>query len=321
MVAAARLERELREARARGDASASPVRRNALPLTAVAGRAPKRRHAEQNPEGVERAEHRTDYCFRPGLRRAEALDPARLGRRPAQRETTGHQERQGGPRKNAAHMNKARFEAFSDGVFAFAITLLVLGFAVPMHGEAKWTDEAGLTHALLSLWPNLISYALSFAVIGIMWQNHHALFRTVARVDRYTVFLNLLLLGSTVLIPFATATLGSYPTTHPATFLYGLVLSSCATFYNVMLWHLVRANAFLDSVSARDVQGTVKAYRVGWFTYVAATLVALFVPLASFALYILIALYYLVPRGVDDDLEVQRRRGGPGSTTSRTLGT
>jgi uncharacterized membrane protein len=209
-------------------------------------------------------------------------------------------------------MNKARFEAFSDSVFAFAITLLALGFAVPMHGEQKWTDEADLIHGLASMWPNLISYSLSFAVIAIMWQNHHALFRTVAHVDRYTVFLNLPLLGATVLVPFVTATLGSYPTTHAATFLYGLVLSACATFYNLMLWHLVQSNAFLEFVTPRDIRGTLTAYRVGWLTYVLATAVALFVPLASFALYILIAIYYLVPRGVDTDLEAQRQRAAAG---------
>jgi uncharacterized membrane protein len=115
--------------------------------------------------------------------------------------------------------------------------------------------------------------------------------------------LNLLLLGGTVFIPFATQTLGSYPTTHAATLLYGIVLSACSTSYNAMLAHIVRSGAFSESVSAKDVAATVMAYRVGWFTYVTATLVALVAPLVSFALYILIALYYLVPRGVDDDLE------------------
>ena len=202
-------------------------------------------------------------------------------------------------------MNKARFESFSDSVFAFAITLLVLGFAVPLRGELKWTTEADLTRELLKLWPNLIAYALSFAVIGIVWQSHHALFRTVRHIDRVTVFFNLLLLSSTVFIPFATSTLGFYPTTHAATFLYGVVLSICATWYNVMLGHLVRSHAFVETIAPERIAGTVKAYRTGWFTYVGATAVALFVPLASFALYILIAAYYLVPRGLDDDLDAR----------------
>ncbi len=199
-------------------------------------------------------------------------------------------------------MNQGRFEAFSDAVFAFAITLLVLAFTVPMHGDVKWATNGELTGELLKLWPNLIAYVLSFAVIGLMWQNHHALFRTVARVDRKTVFLNLLLLASTAFIPFATATLGAYPTTHAATFLYGVVLTLCSTSYNLLLGHLVRSHAFHESVNARYIRATVVAYRVGWLTYVLAAVVALFLPVVSFALYIAIALYYLVPRGVDKDL-------------------
>jgi uncharacterized membrane protein len=76
-------------------------------------------------------------------------------------------------------MNKTRFEAFSDGVLAFAITLLVLGFTVP---EFQAPSEHDLTASLLKLGPNLIAYGLSFGVIGLMWQNHHALFRLVDRV-------------------------------------------------------------------------------------------------------------------------------------------
>lgn len=205
-------------------------------------------------------------------------------------------------------MNKARFEAFSDGVYAFAITLLVLGFAVPMHGDLKWPGDGELSRELLKLWPNVIAYGLSFGVIGIMWQNHHALFRTVSHIDRRTVFFNLLLLSSTVFIPFATATLGTYPTTHAATLLYGIVLSLCATWYNVILLHLVRSRAFHDWLTPERIAGTIQAYRIGWVTYVTATLVALLVPLASFALYILIATYYVVPRGIDDDLDAGRER-------------
>jgi uncharacterized membrane protein len=196
-------------------------------------------------------------------------------------------------------MNKTRFEAFSDGVYAFAVTLLVLGFAMPqLHDPSN--RELGT--ALLALWPNLIAYALSFGVIGIMWQNHHALFRLVERVDRRTVFLNLLLLGGTAFIPFATSALGSYPTLVPSTFLYGLALSFTATIYNLMLMHLVRSHAFHASVPKKTIAATVRGYRVGWVGYTTATLLALWVPLASFAAYLAIAIFFLIPRGVDSDL-------------------
>ncbi|HEV2616740.1 MAG TPA: TMEM175 family protein [Candidatus Acidoferrales bacterium] len=197
-------------------------------------------------------------------------------------------------------MNKARFEAFSDGVFAFAITLLILGIALPAFRNPPSDRE--LAYALLRLWPNLLAYILSFAVIGIMWQNHHALFRLVERVDRWTVFLNLMLLGVTVFIPFATSTLGAYPSMRSSTFLYGLTLTSSGTVYNLMLAHLLRSGALHPNVSKATIRQTVVAYRVGVVTYAVAMLTSLVEPAVSFALYLFVAGYYLFPRGVDADI-------------------
>jgi uncharacterized membrane protein len=197
-------------------------------------------------------------------------------------------------------MSKTRFEAFSDGVYAFAITLLVLGFTLP---ELRHPSDGELTNALLRLVPNLIAYALSFGVIGLMWQNHHALFRLVDRVDRMTVFLNLVLLGGTAFIPFATSTLGTYPTMHASTFLYGLALTTTATVYNVLLAHLVRSHAFRDDVTGAAIATTLRAYRIGWAGYTMATLLALWLPIVSFGAYLAIAIYYLVPRGIDADIK------------------
>jgi uncharacterized membrane protein len=199
------------------------------------------------------------------------------------------------------YVNKGRFEAFSDGVFAFAITLLVLGIALPTMERA--TDRQ-VQDALLSLWPNVLAYVLSFAVIGIMWQNHHALFRLVERVDRNIVALNLMLLAGTVFIPFATSTLGSHPAFHSSTFLYGAVLTYCSTIYNALLAYLVRKNAFRPEVGDDLIKATVVAYRVGWITYALAMVLALIVPIASFAMYIIITFYYAVPRGVDTDFAI-----------------
>ncbi|MGA8098232.1 MAG: TMEM175 family protein, partial [Candidatus Cybelea sp.] len=190
-------------------------------------------------------------------------------------------------------------------VFAFAITLLALGFVLPeLHAPSNRT----LAFALLRLWPNLIAYALSFSVIGLMWQNHHALFRLVRNIDRKTVFWNLLLLAATVFIPFATTTLGSYPALSASTFLYGVVLSTCATFYNLMLAHLVRTDAFEPDVEPAAIASTVRGYRTGLIVYVGATLVALVLPLVSFGAYLAIVIYFLVPRGADSDTPLSARR-------------
>lgn len=150
-------------------------------------------------------------------------------------------------------MNKGRFEAFSDSVFAFAITLLILGIALPAFKNPP-PSERELAHALLRLWPNLLAYILSFSVIGIMWQNHHALFRLVGTVDRMTVFLNLSLLGVTVFIPFATSVLGAYPTMRSSTFLYGLTLTSSGSIYNLLLWRLTQMGAFHANVSEATIR-------------------------------------------------------------------
>src|SRR5215469_1119859 len=197
-------------------------------------------------------------------------------------------------------MSKARFEAFSDSVFAFAITLLILGVALPAFKSPPADRE--LARALLHLWPDVLAYVLSFGVIGIMWQNHHALFRLVERIDRRTTFLNLLLLGVTVFIPFATLTLGAYPRMTSATFLYGLTLTCSGIAFNLLLDHLVRTGAFHANVAQATIRQTTSAYRLGLTTYAVATLVSLIEPAVSFALYLLVVAYFLTPRGVDADL-------------------
>lgn len=101
-------------------------------------------------------------------------------------------------------MPSSRTEAFSDGVFAVAITLLVLNVEVPRPGAGS------LRHALTSLWPSYAAYVVSFMTIGIMWVNHHAIFKNIRVVDRPLQFINLFLLMIITFIPFPTALLGRY---------------------------------------------------------------------------------------------------------------
>jgi TMEM175 potassium channel family protein len=100
-------------------------------------------------------------------------------------------------------VSKARLEAFSDGVFAVAITLLVLEIAVPgEHGD--------LPHQVGHLWPSFVGYLVSFATIGIIWVNHHTMVHRFARLDRTILFLNLNLLLWVVLIPWSTALIAEH---------------------------------------------------------------------------------------------------------------
>jgi uncharacterized membrane protein len=98
-------------------------------------------------------------------------------------------------------MNKARVETLSDGIFAIAITLLVLTISQP-------EDYSRLGHELADRWPSLAAYAVSFAIIGIMWLNHHTVFGLLARVDTPAFYLNLLLLMTISFLPYPTGVLG-----------------------------------------------------------------------------------------------------------------
>jgi uncharacterized membrane protein len=108
-------------------------------------------------------------------------------------------------RQDRNMMTKGRVEAFSDGVLAVAITLLVL--------DLKFDDSAGhasLAHQLKHNWPSYVAYAVSFIVIGVIWVNHHALFSLIAHVDRIFLFQNLVLLMFVTTMPFTTSTLAEF---------------------------------------------------------------------------------------------------------------
>src|SRR4029077_14190933 len=101
-------------------------------------------------------------------------------------------------------MNTSRLEAFSDGVFAVAITPLVLQFTVPEVGAGK------LLASVLGQWPQLVTYIATFLTVGVVWVNHHTIFRNLRAVDRTIQFINLVLLLTVVLVPYPTALLGRY---------------------------------------------------------------------------------------------------------------
>jgi uncharacterized membrane protein len=119
-------------------------------------------------------------------------------------------------------MSKSRLEAFSDGVFAIAITLLVETIALPL----RYRD---LAHQLAERWPSLAAHVVSFAVIGIMWLNHHTVFTHLEGVDRGLVFLNLFLLMTIAFLPYPTGVLGEALAkeegTRAAAFAYGSTMA------------------------------------------------------------------------------------------------
>ncbi len=195
----------------------------------------------------------------------------------------------------------ARFEAFSDGVFTVALTLLVIEIRVPdLHGLA-W--QAALAK-LWELWPQFVSFFASFIVIGIVWVNHHAMSHFLRRVNRTMLLLNLLLLGTIVLVPFATALLGDYPTDRVACAFYGFTLLLMAGACNI-LWDLLVVQYIrpLGLLSPEVLRRAHLRNRMGVVTYIIAIAVSIFYPPAALCLYSAIALLYLIPGEIDKELK------------------
>jgi uncharacterized membrane protein len=184
-------------------------------------------------------------------------------------------------------MSKARLEAFSDGVFAIAITLLVLEIKVP-----SAHDGHSLAHGLLELWPSYAGFAVSFVTIGIIWVNHHAVIASVERVDRTLLFKNLLLLLTVSFIPFPTAVMAEYVRADSGENL-------AAAFYAG--WFCVMGIAFRQiwPDAARNW-----ASRVGPALYLTAAAVAFVSPYASLAVCAALALYYALPQSIESQLSL-----------------
>src|SRR5262249_45918526 len=111
---------------------------------------------------------------------------------------------------------KSRIEALSDGVFAIAMTILVLNIQVPEGGGSEQ-----LLARLGALWPKFASYAMSFVMLGVLWVGHHFQFHYIRRTDRPLLWINLLFLLAVTFLPFSTGVLANYYSTHVAVILYG----------------------------------------------------------------------------------------------------
>jgi uncharacterized membrane protein len=194
-------------------------------------------------------------------------------------------------------MNKARVESFSDGVFAFAITLLVLGVQVP---ELAAANDEQLRPALLHALGQLVPYLTSFATIGIIWLNHHRMFHSVERVEHTTLTLNLLLLLVVAFIPYPTTVLGRYGALPSSAFLYGAVLTLLGITYTTLSIHIQRKQLSRNKTVLRS---SMLNNFAGTFTYPAATLASLRYPRISVTIYFLLAFFYFLTAGRGTNLE------------------
>jgi uncharacterized membrane protein len=190
-------------------------------------------------------------------------------------------------------MDSGRVEAFSDGVFAIAITLLVLDLLAPSMDEAH---EIGLAAALGAEWPSYFAYLVSFLVIGIIWINHHTMFAMVHGVDRRVLFVNLLLLLTISVIPFPTRLLAEYlldsdasvaAAVYSATmFLMGIAFAA--------LWLAITRDARLlhEPIDPTVRRAALRRFGAGGVVYALTIGLSFVSAIATLAVHAALAIYY-----------------------------
>jgi len=185
----------------------------------------------------------------------------------------------------AAEEGIGRILALSDGVFAIAMTLLILEIALPATRRA----EEDLPKALLALWPRYLAYVLSFVVIGRFWVVHHQAFRLIARYDAVLMWLNLLLLMFVSFLPFPTAVLGAHNGSPAAAVLYAAAVVLAGAASTAYWWYASgRGGLLRPDVGAAQVRA-LRARGLSSPAFFALTL-----PIAAFAPYVAEILWFFV---------------------------
>jgi uncharacterized membrane protein len=190
-------------------------------------------------------------------------------------------------------VERGRVEAFSDGVFAVAITLLVLNLRVP-------TPNGGsIVHQLLKQWPEFAAYLISFMVIGIIWVNHHTLLNKLRQVDRVMLFLNLLLLLFVVFIPYPTAIMadylkvGGWDAKVSVAFYSAVMFGMSIAFSEMYLWAGRHEELLDEGVDAAEYRGRFWQFAAGLPIYVVLIGVSFISAELAVACLFAVALFYV----------------------------
>ncbi|MGI5328549.1 TMEM175 family protein [Actinomadura nitritigenes] len=197
------------------------------------------------------------------------------------------------PEAATLERDPARVIAFSDGVIAIAVTLLVLEIHPPQ-------DTRHLLHGLGALWPSYTSYVITFMLIGQIWASHHVMFDHIRHADRLVLFLNTLLMMDIALLPFAAGVLAdAFRDGHgerTAVVLHGLSFELAAALFNVIWWHARRRDRRLlaDTITAAGVRAVRRRFLLALAWIGTGTLLgALFPPLGVTAIAAFIVYYWL----------------------------
>lgn len=189
-------------------------------------------------------------------------------------------------------MSTSRTEAFSDGIFAIAATLLVLELKVPQ------VEPGGLADALLESWPSYATYVVSFLTIGIIWVNHHAVLDRIREVNRPLLFMNLMFLMAVAAIPFPTALLGDYlQAGHDerlAAVVYGGTMSLMGVTFGAIWAYAVLSDDLLHArVDRTRARRSLWIFAAGTPLYVLAIGASLLSATLALVIYAVLALFYL----------------------------
>ena len=188
-------------------------------------------------------------------------------------------------------MKTGRLEAFSDGVFAVAITLLVLEINVPSGGH--------LWHQLKDEWPSFASFFVSFWVIGIIWVNHHGLLDHLKRTDRPVLYLNLLVLMTVVFIPFSTALMADHLKSgadeRVAALVYALAFLAMGIAFNLFWTYIVKHRRELGvEIPDEEVRRMSVGFMIGSPIYLVAVIMAFISPAVVLIIIPAVAVYYML---------------------------
>ena len=192
-------------------------------------------------------------------------------------------------------------EAFSDGVMAVAITLLVLD----LHTSAA--SRHPLIVQLATSWPTFLAYVVSFFVVGTIWVNHHLLFNAIMKVDRFTLALNLMLLLFVCTIPFTTSQLADFligggRNLQVAVVVYGAVAEGMAVSFTLLLRHIIDAGLTSRVIDRAERRRQLTRFGIGLVLYPILTAVGLFAPVAMMVALAVLSIYYLVGQSVLSEL-------------------
>ncbi len=181
-------------------------------------------------------------------------------------------------------MGKTRLEAFSDGVIAIIITIMVLELKVPHGAELE---------NLAELLPIFLSYVLSFLYVGIYWNNHHHLLHTVKRVSGSILWANLFLLFWLSLIPFSTGWMGENHFAQWPVFIYALNLLMAAIAYTILAFRITVVHG--NESPLAEAMGADRKGKISLVCYIAAMALSFFAPYAAMAVTAIVALIWLIP--------------------------